>query len=419
MIKKIEIAKNTLYQIVGKFFTASSTLLVTMLVTRTFGPEGYGDFMIMTTYPSFYWIMVDFGFNQIAVRKMRRSRQESVHIFSDLLFLRFFLSLFFFAIAWIVLRFLPYSVAVKQGASVNLLSLFFLSFFQSVCSLFQARLDYGLQLIAQIVGALSRLILVGLFVYLGFSTFYTVMGVLLSYFFQAFAGALLSRKFLTWADLKVNFPRAKKLFFTAIPVGLALVFNILDFKIDSLMLSILPLPEGMKNNAAVGFYSTAFKIFDVVLALPFFFVSSVYPVLISRYKESKEKARFLFSKAFRILLMLSLVCFIFGELFASLMIRVLAGGEFTAAVLPLRILFIGLPLFFSSSLLSHTVMVLDEQKKLPWIYGFATVVNVFLNFIFIPRYAYLAAAVITGVTELLIFVYLLRLVFRSKLFNRG
>ena len=42
-----KIAKNTIYQMVGKFISMSITMLAVVIVTRSYGREGYGAFSLM------------------------------------------------------------------------------------------------------------------------------------------------------------------------------------------------------------------------------------------------------------------------------------------------------------------------------------------------------------------------------------
>lgn len=404
-IKKI-VAKNTLMQVIGKAVTTSSTLAITMLVTRRFGPSGYGEFMIMTTFPTLFWIMVQFGFNEIVVREIKKREGETQSLFSNLLVVRLILACFFTAVASFVLFVvLPYDANVKLGASLNLATLFVMSFYSSAQALFQAKYSYHLQLISQVIGSVGGLGFSLAMIFLDKPVLWVSLGSLVGYSLMAFSASLLISRFVSFKSLDWSPQRAKKLFRMALPVGLALIFNIFDFKIDSLMLSALPLRNSISNEAVVGYYSSAFKVFEVILTLPFFFMNSFYPVIVDKLKEGRRIKDLLFKTAVFLLAVSILACTL-GTPLAPYLIRFIAGSGFDASVKVLRLLLYSLPVFFLTSLLSRTLIAAEKQKVLPWIYGAATIFNVVLNVIYIPRYTYTAAAVITGVTEFFVLLLL-------------
>jgi O-antigen/teichoic acid export membrane protein len=68
-----------------------------------------------------------------------------------------------------------------------------------------------------------------------------------------------------------------------------------------------------------------------------------------------------------------------------------------------------------TSLLQWSLITLGKQKFLLYIYLISAIINVALNLIFIPSFSYLASAVITGVTELLVMVILAIKLFGLKI----
>ncbi|HSX58171.1 MAG TPA: polysaccharide biosynthesis C-terminal domain-containing protein, partial [Candidatus Saccharimonadales bacterium] len=58
-------------------------------------------------------------------------------------------------------------------------------------------------------------------------------------------------------------------------------------------------------------------------------------------------------------------------------------------------------------LLLWLTIVLNKEKFLPFIYGFAAVVNLSLNLYLVPKYGYNSAAWVTLLSELIIMLLLL------------
>ncbi len=92
------------------------------------------------------------------------------------------------------------------------------------------------------------------------------------------------------------------------------------------------------------------------------------------------------------------------------------GGRFSDSAASLRILSLSFPAYFISSVLMWSLVTLKKYKSMLLIYIAGLLANGVLNFIFIPRYSYIASSYITGVSEYLILalqaVILLRYAFR-------
>ena len=112
----------------------------------------------------------------------------------------------------------------------------------------------------------------------------------------------------------------------------------------------------------------------------------------------KKSAVFLFVSS----LLLTIACLVFAPLISLVKV------DFAPSVTPFRILSASLPIFFLSSLFMWVLIAQDKQWLLLKIYGAGMIVNIVLNLLFIPRFGYYAAAVITVVSEAVVLFFLLR-----------
>jgi len=195
----------------------------------------------------------------------------------------------------------------------------------------------------------------------------------------------------------------------SLPLGLMFVFSQINFKADSLLLSVLPVPSflNVSNNEAVGLYALPYKIFEVALVMPTFFMNSVYPVMVVHMSESKEKLRKTLMQSLKFLVAAALVFSAVGYIFSPLAINILGGAEFEASIPVLRILLLGLVLYSVTQPLAWVVVTMGYQKYLPGIYLVSGVFNLIMNLVFIPVYSFYMSAVITHLSELLILILLL------------
>ena len=182
------------------------------------------------------------------------------------------------------------------------------------------------------------------------------------------------------------------------------IFSQINFKSDSIFLSFLPVPTNLKltNNDVVALYNLPYKIFEVTLVLPTFFMNSMYPVYLNKLKESPNSLLNTFKRSILILILMAVVSSIFVVVLSPWIINFLGGSQFHMSVVVLQILMTGLILYFLTQPLAWMLVTMGNQRVLPLIYLASAVFNVISNLIFIPAYSFYASAVITHLSELLI-----------------
>src|SRR3990172_8628920 len=369
-----KIAANTIYQLIGKVVSLGITVLATIIVTRTYGREIYGQFSLMQAWPALFFVIVDFGINAIATREISKDWSKAGKYFGNILLIRVIFSIVLMAVLFAASRLFPYSQALKTGITLSLLLvlIYFLS---------QAKVDVMWISFSYVVG--------------GFVTF------VVNYFFVRSLGVrpefVIDRH--VWAYLLTS----------SLPLGLMFVFSQINFKADSLLLSVLPVPSFLNasNNEAVGLYALPYKIFEVALVMPTFFMNSVYPVMVVNMSEGKEKLKKTLIQSLKFLVAAALVFSVLGYIFSPLAVSILGGSEFEASIPVLRILLSGLVLYSVTQPLAWVIVTMGYQKYLPGIYLVSGVFNVTMNYIFIPAYSFYMSAVITHLSELLILILLI------------
>jgi O-antigen/teichoic acid export membrane protein len=80
--------------------------------------------------------------------------------------------------------------------------------------------------------------------------------------------------------------------------------------------------------------------------------------------------------------------------------------DFIPSIFIFRILLLSLPVFFLTNILQWILIAKNKKVYLLKIYLIAALLNVLLNLFFIPKYSYIAAAIITGISEGLILILL-------------
>ena len=403
-----KIAANTIYQLIGKVVSLGITVLATIIVTRTYGREIYGQFSLMQAWPALFFVIVDFGINAIATREISKDWSKAGKYFGNILLIRIIFSLALMVVLFVVSRFFPYSHALKTGITLSLLLILTQALFTSTNIIFQAKLRYDLSTIGYLSGYAVILILV----YLLSQAKVDVMWISFSYVVGGFITFAVNYFFVKSLGVKPEFVFDKQLWAyllsSSLPLGLMFVFSQINFKADSLLLSVLPVPSflNVSNNEAVGLYALPYKIFEVALVMPTFFMNSLYPVMVIRMSEGKEKLKETLKQSLKFLIAVALIFSLIGYAFSPLAVNILGGTEFGASIPVLRILLAGLVLYSVTQPLAWVIVTMGYQKYLPGIYLISGVFNVVMNLIFIPVHSFYMSAVITHLSELLILILL-------------
>ena len=393
-------------QILGKGFTAGTTLVVTLLVGRSLGPAGFGDFTKIFVFVGYFYTFADFGLNSIYIAQSTLKNETG--LFKVLVSLRLVMALVFVALALLVGFFLPYNAVentgfsplVKIGIAVASLTILTQALYTSANSLFQKKLRYDLSTVAATSGVIAILLTVFLASAKGASVIRFAQAYVFGGIVTVFVAYLIIYK--RWQILV--FPKIDRVAFLnylskSWPVGLALILNLLYFRADVLILAWVRQPQ------EVGIYGLAYQFFEASLAVPIFFVNAIYPYLATVYKQNIGK----FYKNFKfwvlVLLALSVIVSVFLIL-VSFLIPFLYDMRFVASQAPLVILASGIPFFFLSALLWHILIIYDRQKSLALVYGAGFIFNLTANLIFIPKFGYIAAAANTVISEAFILLLL-------------
>lgn len=401
---------NTAYQLIGKILSMLVTVLCTVIIARVYGRESFGEFNLMQMWPAFVFIVVDFGFNAIATKEIAKDWQKADKYFNTIIYLRVLLSCGFILLMTLLLQLFPYDTALRNGIRLNLLLILTQALYASTNVIFQPKLRYDLSTLGYVSGYVYILIAVVLMSYFKLSvaliSFNYVIGGLITFIVSV---TLIRKKLGVALNFRFDKTLARQLFWQSLPLGMMFVFSQISFKSDSLMLSILHLPKslGLNNTESVAIYGLPYKIFEVGLVLPTFFMNAAYPVLVRHMQEGKEKLQRSLRNILIYLACGGVLVAIIGVALSPFVIKLIGGPEFSQSISVLQILLSGMVLYFLTQPLAWLLVTLDKQKHLPYIYLVSAIFNVSANYVFIQKYSFYASAVITHVSEFLILLMLI------------
>ncbi|MCX7877444.1 MAG: MATE family efflux transporter [Ignavibacteria bacterium] len=182
---------------------------------------------------------------------------------------------------------------------------------------------------------------------------------------------------------------------SALPLGLAVIFNFLYDKIDVLIIS------SYRGFGETAYYSAAYGIFKTSsIAFSFLMVSGFTEV--SSMRNNIEEVRKFFRQTIVKVLMICLVTALFIYFSAELLIDFFYTDRFKKSSEVLKILSFAIPFLGLNNLTGITINGLGYFKVVMYITLVGLLLNSMLNLFFVPIYGIFASAFITVLTEFLI-----------------
>ncbi len=381
-----KILRQTFWQILGKIITSLSTFIILGLVARNYGEAGTGIFTLILTYLGIFYLLSDFGFNAHELKRVTSNKVQVTSEWQKLLGTRIVWALLLVGVAVGLLPLWPFGNPLfNQGVLIGSLAILGSGIFVTSNLIFQSKLRYDLSVLASGIGTLLSL---GIFVYLSFGKSpipVLMLAHLTGWIVIALTSLLLAGRFLNRLFPIFDFQYIISLFKGSWPIAATLVVNVVYFRADAFMIA------HFKGLSDVGVYNTAYILFQSALVLPAFIMNAYYPLML----KSLTALKFVGAG----LLALASAGTLLAFLLAPLLIQLLTGGGFAGSTQSLYILSLGFPAYFLSSLLMWLLVTKGRYKLMLLIYAAGLLVNLTLNFIFIPQYSYIAASWITVGSE--------------------
>jgi O-antigen/teichoic acid export membrane protein len=407
-----KILGNTVIQVLGRAVMAVVSIGILKAVSDFLSVDGYGQYTAVYEFLAFFGIAADFGLFTIGVREMSKGERDKNFIAGNIFGMRIFTAAITMALAVILAFVLPQyqGTFIPIGISIAAISVFLTILQGTVSSVLQVELKMEYATIGLVGGkVLSFLWMLAAIYY-----FYTgtptqeafdqlmIAGVV----GNGFALLFTYRYAAKYAHLTPRYEKAywKEIFKGAFPYGIALVFNMIYFRIDSVMLLF------MKGSHELGYYGPAVRMLEILQVIPVYFMNSVLPVLSKALQEDSKKVERILTLSMNFLFMAALPVAIGIYMLAYPIIFLTTQPEFLSQLdkgiygsdVALQILCIAMAISFNGSLYNYSLVALGKQSKLLWINAGAAVLNITLNLFVIPAWGFRGASWATVVTEIFI-----------------
>ncbi len=408
-----KIAYNTIISTGARILAVALSLVSLGLITRYLGKEGFGSYSLVLAFLYVFNILADLGLYSLMTREISRPGADEKKIASNIFTLRIAALLIFLGLAVVSIWFFPYAHQVKLGVIIGSVSYLFLSASQVLMGIFQKYLRIDKAGLADIIGRLIQLVLVAVFIHFNLGFFSILSALIISCIGNFVFNLIFARKYVA-LTLAFDFSFWKGLIKKAIPIAASIVLTLIYFKFDTIFLSLKFINRSSADPIIdVGIYNVAYKILEGLIFFPLMFVGLIMPLLSRSAISNREEFKNIFQKTLDVLIIFVIPLVVGLAILSSPIVVLIGGAQFGDSAPVLRLLSIAIGLIFLGNLFGHSIIALDKQKIGAWIYFGGMIFNIVTNLIFIPKYSYFGAAATTVVTELLVTILMLYLIYKT------
>jgi O-antigen/teichoic acid export membrane protein len=376
---KRQILQNVFWAITGKVVKLFSEVLVGIFVARYLGPEQYGLMNYVISYVAVFSVLASFGLDNIEIREIAKDRQRKEKYIGTAWCVRLFL-----AVVTMILILVSVFVAEADFQARGLILIYSTSAVFSSCNVFrnfftaivQNRQVVVAEIIRCIIGASIKVAL--LLIHASLVWFV----VALSFDFLLLAGGYLTSYFKYNHKIPYRFdkPTAKFMLWESFPLFLSGIAIVVYQKIDQILIN------KMLDNSALGNFSVAQKLAELVYFLPMILAQTMSPILVRIKKENYEHYLIKRQQFVTIVVWMSVIMSVIVCVAALPIVKYSFGPGYLAAVLLLQV-GIWKTVGMALSDTSGQLIIIDGIQRWALVRNVAgCVVCVVGNLLFIPRW---------------------------------
>ncbi len=380
--------------------TYAATILLTAaavpLMTRHLGVADFGRFVTASSVVMIVAGITEFGLSGIGTREYALAAPaERRALLADLLGLRTALTLAGLAVAALLMLLGGYPRVVVLGMLVSGFGLMLLNAQQTYSISLTAQLDWGAASVFELINAVVVAAGTALLVLIGATLFPFFVVSVASSAAALLASAIYLRGRVSLLPL-FDLPRWRELVRDTLPFAAAATVGILYPRIGLILVSLI------SSAAQTGYYSTAFKIVEVIGGTSALIASSAFPLFARAGRDDHERLRYAVGKVGDTALIAGGYVTLSLVVAAPFVVEVIGGKSFGPAVPVLRLQAIALLGGFLAATWSYTLLSLRMHGALLRVTLAGLVASIALSAALVPSLGAKGASIASVVCEFVV-----------------
>lgn len=393
-----------LMQIVARVANLALGVVVTALLVRALGKDGYGQWSTIFLILGLIAYFASFGMEEIAIREAAREPESEFEWIGAVMMLRLL------ALAPVMIVSLIAVVLLQQSqemliAGVIMVLVMPFGGIGAIGLIFQLRVDNRIPMVVVTL----RSVLWGAAVLIIFLEHGHLLALAIALVSTNMVGTIVQA--VAARKVAKGWPRPSRkrlapLFRASIPVGVSGVLIIAYARLDQVIL------YSLAGARSAGLYGSVYTVLDSAHFIPGSILTTMAPVIAAAWPHDPARLERAARMTAELLCVGSFGALAFAIVAADPVVRLIFGAEFEPAAKALPVLGAAFILIAFGYLNGNLMLVLGLQNKLMHIGLAALVVNVAGNLILVPIFGFMGAAWMTLITEAVVFGFASRLVLK-------
>ena len=382
----------------SRFFKAA----IIIYAARRLGVDGYGIFSYAVGLAGFFVFIKNIGIDAVLTREVAKDPEKQHKYLST----AFWIEIILLVITFLLIIFIaPFFSGVK-GAAILLpfvaLALIFDDLRDLFIAFFRGKEKMELEALVMVAANISLAIFGFIVLFFLPTPKLFAMSTAAASLLGLIAAAFLIKPFMKGILRNFTKDMVSPMLKSAFPIAIGGFAGVFLFNVDIVMLG------WWRDANEIGFYSAAQKIVGMLAIFSGFISVVTFPNL-SRFahSDSQQKIKKLAETSLKIIFIIALPLVIGGVILKSSLIGFIFGASYLPAANAFAILLFSILAIHPLPIYSNILFAFDKQAKLIKYAVIASVCNVALNFILIPKYGIEGAAA-TTLVSFFVYIFLIR-----------
>lgn len=387
---------NTGWMFFGQAFNLLIAFFIGIWIIRYLGPENYGVFSYVLAFTGLFFFIAGLGIDSILNRELVNHPEKRDYLLGTAFRLRLFGGLFALIFAIITIFIVDNSPLIRFLVSIYSF-IFIIQSLNIIGTFFNSRVEAKKGVQAQVLAASISAVLKVALIMSGLGVIWLMfIYVLDSVWISIFLFLSYRRNSFKIRSWKFSPVLAKKMLSDSWLLALTSVSVLLYMKIDQVMI------KQMMDEIAVGWYAAAVRLFEFSYIVPAMISASLIPAILNAKKTDLNSYRSRLKKMSVFLFFLSIFIALIISIFSGFIVKLLFGSDYLNSIMVLRIgawSIIGISL---SYVVGQYLIAENYIKIYFYITLIGAIINIGLNYLFIPIYGISGAAVVTALSYLVV-----------------
>jgi O-antigen/teichoic acid export membrane protein len=405
------VARNIAMLTASRFVTWIAAFAFTIAQARYLGPGHFGELSVALTFAALLAIVMDFGLGTQLSRMVAQRSPGNEQALAATIAIRAGLWVVAAPALLLVCVALGYSAELQLTVLLLAVSIFLVGISNTIASFLQGHEEFALPAFAAVAQGVTAAAIGGLIL--------AARPEIAAVAYAFVAAGLVSLAVLSLSQRvreslrhpRVDARAALRLLRAGVPLGVYAIATTVYFSVDMVMLQRLAAPEN------VGWYAAAYRPFGAATLFPSIVAGTVlYPVLSRLSLGSRDELGAVIEKSLTVLTLAGVGVALVFALFAERIVGILYPAQsYAEAAGALRLLAPGLLFIYVNWALATALLGLRLERRLIVMAVTVALLNPLMNLVAIPLFQERGAAFTTSLTELIVLVWLVRMMPRDLL----